>query len=735
MSQEQATTLDQEAHSQQLQVLREQIRATLGDEDRPRFDLVYSFAEELHRGQKRKSGEPFLIHPLEVAKLLVELNLDASSIFAAILHDIVEDTAVSIDEVRSRFGEEIATLVDGVTKISKMTFQSRQESQAENFRKMLLAMSKDLRVILIKLADRLHNMRTLNYMPEKKQVRIANETLEIYCPLVNRLGISWMKLELEDLCLRYLKPDIYFALKEKVSATKKERQDYIGKVLEIIKKEIAQSGLTAKLSGRPKHFYSIYKKMERRNLDFEQIHDVIAFRLLVKNNRECYDALGVLHSIWKPIPGRFKDFIALPKENFYQSLHTTVIGPFGERIEIQIRTEEMHHIAEYGIAAHWKYKERDARSAQRDQTTFNWLRQIVELQGELHDPTEFLQTFKVNLFPDEVYVFTPGGEVKALPKAATPVDFAYAVHSEIGNKCVGAKINGKIVPLKTKLQNGDIIEIITREGQHPNKDWLKFVVTSKAKTKIRQIIRNEQREQSRMIGRESLEKELKKHGLTLNGMERRGQIDSLLQHTRCSTLDELLVSIGYGKFEPRKILQAALPEGEPPTPEEVEEAQAKKKEVKDARSENAQTGSGIKVDGLEGVLIRYGKCCSPVYGDPIEGFITRGRGITIHTTDCPKILQIEPERKIPVEWDETRKIQRLVKIRVHSQDIRGLLAKMSKAIADNGGNITSANIRTTNDQKSVCLFEIGITDTEHLHHLIQGLEKVKGIISVERCKS
>lgn len=714
--------------------LHAEIREFLPPEARTTFDDVMQFAQQLHSGQKRRSGEPYIIHPLEVAKILTESRMDPATIFAGVLHDVVEDTDITLEQLSARFGEECASLVDGVTKISKISFQSRHESQAENFRKMLLAMAKDLRVILIKLADRLHNMRTLSFMPEKKQVSIAQETVDIYCPLANRLGISRIKSELEDICLRYLHPDVYYAIKEKIASTKDSRNKYIQEVLSILEREMAVYQLTPKIYGRPKHFYSIYKKMEKRNVEFDQINDLLGFRIVVSDTTGCYQALGVIHSLWKPVPGRFKDYIAIPKPNMYQSLHTTVIGPYGERIEIQIRTEEMHQIAEYGIAAHWKYKHNTLTGTgkAKDEMRFNWLRQIVELQSDLKDPTEFLQTVKVNLFSDEVYVFTPKGEVKEFPKGATPVDFAYGIHTNVGNRCVGAKVNGKIVPLKYKLQDGDTIEILTKEGQGPNREWLKFVISSKAKMKIRQVIRQEQREQSRIIGKELLEKELRKQSLPVASFDKQENVDAVLEETRATSLDELYIHIGYGKLTPKQVLRPLLPEHPEP---EVPAATTTADQDRHSQHGGPKDESGIKVSGIDGLLIRFGKCCSPLYGDPIVGFITRGRGVTVHTTDCPKIMDFEPERKVPVTWDKGEVAERQVKVRVVSLDTQGLLAKMSKKISDNDGNIVNANIRSTNDKKAVCVFEIGIRDTDHLHRLMKDLEKVKGIISVERCRT
>jgi len=496
----------------------EKIRAFNSDADLDTVRKAYVFSAKVHQGQVRLSGEPYLTHPMEVAYILVQLKMDVPTIVAGLLHDTLEDTLTTIEELHTVFGKEVAGLVDGITKIGKITFQTREERQAENFRKMLLAMARDIRVILVKLADRLHNMRTLHFQPEARQRKIAQETLDIYAPLANRLGISWIKGELEDLAFRYLQPEIFYDLVAKVAKRKKEREQYIEEVKNQIRNKLQEHDIEGEVSGRSKHLYSISLKMERQGIDFDQVYDLIAFRIIVESVRECYAVLGMIHATWKPIPGRFKDYIAMPKANLYQSLHTTVIGPYGERVEVQIRTDEMHRIAEEGIAAHWKYKEGKAPNGvgSRDDNRFRWLRQLLEWQQELKDSREFMDTVKVDLFPEEVYVFTPKGEVKELPRGATPIDFAYAIHTDVGQRCVGGKVNGKLVPLRTELNNGDIVEVLTSPNQTPSKDWLKWVRTSKARNKIRHWIKSEQRERSIAIGRELLEKELRKYGFSLN---------------------------------------------------------------------------------------------------------------------------------------------------------------------------------------------------------------------------
>ncbi len=698
----------------------------------PKADLdviskAYVFSAKVHQGQVRRSGEPYLSHPLEVTAVLCELKLDVASIATGLLHDTVEDTYATLDEIRAMFGAEIAELVDGVTKISKISFSTTEEQQAENFRKMLLAMAKDIRVILIKLADRLHNMRTLEYMPPEKQQRIAQETLDIYAPLANRLGIAWIKSELEDLSLRYLKPDIYYELVTKVAKKKRERKKYIDEVKGIIADRLEEFGIQADITGRPKHFFSIYQKMRQQNLDFEQVYDLIAFRCLVGSVKECYEALGVIHSLWKPVPGRFKDYIAMPKGNGYQSLHTTVIGPYGERVEVQIRTHEMHRVAEEGIAAHWRYKEGKADGLSKADQQFAWLRQLLEYQQEVRDPKEFLDTVKVDLFSDEVYVFTPKGDVKAFPKGATPIDFAYAVHTDVGHHCVGARVSGRLVPLKYELQNGDIVEIITSPQGHPSADWLKLVKTSRARSKIRHWIKVEQRDRSILLGRELLDKEFKKYDADFGKLARGKELEAALQTFNVPDLDSLLANVGYGRVSPYQVASKVLP------PEIVRQPQARDGVLgRVFRRPARRAPSAIRIKDVEDVLVRFGKCCNPLPGDPIVGFISRGRGVSVHVTSCPMTLGWDPERRVEVQWDLDMREARPVKIQVVSADKKGLLAEVSSAITATEANISSAQITTTPDRKAVNTFEIMVSDLDHLRSVIKALEKVKGVIKVER---
>lgn len=710
----------------------------------PDLDIIkkaYVYSAKVHQGQVRKSGEPYLIHPLEVAGLLAQLRLDEASVVAGLLHDTVEDTLATIEEVRELFGDEVALIVDGVTKLSKFSAPqalSQEEKQAENFRKMLVAMAQDIRVILVKLADRTHNMRTLDHMSEEKQARIAQETLDIYAPLANRLGISWVKTELEDLSFKYLKPKDFAELEQLVSRKKKEREKYIEDVIALIAAQLKEASITAEVGGRFKHFYSIYKKMRSQGIEFEQVPDVIAFRIITNELSQCYAALGLIHQMWKPVPGRFKDFIAIPKPNMYQSLHTTVIGPLSERIEIQIRTEEMHRIAEEGIAAHWAYKE--GKSAlTRDDEKFAWLRQLLEWQQDLKDPKEFLDTVKVDLFADEVFVFTPKGDVKSLPRGATPVDFAYGIHSAVGERCVGAKVNGKIVPLRYKLKNGDQVEVLTSPQAHPSKDWLTFVKTGRAQQKIRAFTKQQQRDKSLLLGRELSDRELKRFGLTLNKVVKSGDLKPMCETLGYRTEEDLLVAVGYGKVQPSQLVERLLP------PEKVEEVREQPpreiststgifqtvteiaKKVVGKRSTN-----GVLIGGIDDVLVRYGRCCNPVPGDPIVGFITRGRGVTVHTVACDKALATDPERRIEVSWDVRSDYKRPVTLRVLTVDRPGLLADMSQIFSKRGVNISQANCRATGDDRAVNTFEVVISDLKQLTELMRSIEKLTGVYSVER---
>ena len=703
------------------------------------FRNAYALAEEMHLGQARKSGEPYLIHPLAVTHILADLKLDIASLCAGLLHDVVEDTDTTLDDLRERFSDEVAQLVDGVTKLSKLRFNTREERQAESFRKMLIAMSRDLRVILIKLCDRVHNMRTLEHMPENRRVAIAQETMDIYAPLANRLGISWIKVELEDLAFRHLHPEDYEELLDQISSGEGKREQYIGEVIEVLERALkthaSMDGF--ELQGRVKHMFSIYRKMTRSNIEFDQVYDILAFRIIADTVAQCYEALGIVHNLWKPIPGRFKDYIAIPKPNLYQSLHTSVLGPYRERIEIQIRTHEMHRVAEEGIAAHWMYKEGKITPGV-DEQRFQWLRQLMESHQDLEDPREFIDSVKIDLFADEVYVFTPKGEVKSFAKGSTPVDFAYSVHTEVGQHCAGAKVNGQLVPLKYQLRNGDIVEIVTSASQRPKQDWLQFVVSSRARTKIRQFVRKEQRQRSREIGKQLLEKQFRRHNLNLVKLEKSGELEEAARQSRCSSLEELYVNVGLGKVMPETVIGKLLPEVEEKKaePEQVVEDEGRIARLLQRIRRKPKTG--ICVDGVDDIMVRFAKCCAPVPGENIVGFVTRGRGVTVHSRSCPKIDLLEPERQIDVHWNATAGKagnERAVNIRVVCADRPGLLANISQSITMSGVNISQAHCRTLDNRKAINTFELLVRDLKQLRSAIKSISKIPGVYSVERVRT
>jgi guanosine-3',5'-bis(diphosphate) 3'-pyrophosphohydrolase len=691
---------------------------------------AYVFSAKVHTGQSRLSGEPYLIHPLEVAGILTQLKLDVATVATGLLHDTVEDTLTSVKEIRENFGDEIAQLVDGVTKISQITLHSSEEGQAENFRKMILAMVKDIRVILLKLADRLHNMRTLQHHSPEKQAEIAQETLDIYAPIAHRLGIDWIKSELQDLAFRYLYPDVYREVQLKIAKKEKERGRYIEEVNRTLMKKLYESHIEGEVTGRVKQSYSIYLKMKSHNLDIDQVFDITAFRVIVNSIKECYDVLGIIHSIWKPIPGKFKDYIGLPKENMYQSLHTAVIGPYGERIEIQIRTHEMHNIAEEGIAAHWKYKEGKAIE-EEDDKRFTWLRQLLEWQRDLKDNAEFIESLKVDLFPHEVYVFTPKGEVKQFPKGATPIDFAYGIHSDVGHHCVGAKVNGKIVPLRYELRSGNTVEVITSPSQKPSKDWLKFVKTSRAKTKIRQWFKTQEMEKSLALGKEILEKEFRKYSLQQTQLIKSGELNKVAGELSFQAVEDLVAAIGYGKVTANQVIGKIIPQERLHQKEEQQVGRLKRLIKKVTRTPK----DALLIKGIDNVMVRYAGCCNPLPGDKVVGFITRGRGVTIHTYDCQHILDDDPNRKVEVEWDSKKEYIYPVRIRVYSEDKKGMLAEISNSISSNEANITNARVDTTDEKRAIGTFEVEIRDLNHLKRVIKDLEKIKGIQRVERMRT
>lgn len=691
---------------------------------------AYVYCAKVHQGQTRLSGEPYIIHPLEVAGLLATLKLDVPSIVTGFLHDTIEDTLTTSKELAEMFGAEVAELVDGVTKISKIHFKTKEENQAENFRKMLLAMANDIRVILVKLADRLHNMRTLQFQPDTKQRSISRETMDIYAPIAHRLGVSWIKTELEDLSFRYLQPEVYFDLSTRIQRKKQERESFILEIQQIIRQKLDDNKIAGEVSGRNKHLYSIYRKMEKRRVEFDEIYDLTALRVLVDDVKSCYEVLGIIHSSWRPIPGRFKDYIAMPKGNMYQSLHTTVIGPHGDRMEVQIRTHEMHRVAEAGIAAHWKYKEGKGYD-EKEVKRFAWLRQLLEWQQELQDSREFMDSVKVELFPEEVYVFTPKGDVKGFPKGSTPIDFAYAVHTDVGHRCVGAKVNGKLVPLKHELQNGDIVEVITSPHHTPSKDWLKIVRSSRARNKIRAWIKIEERKRSVVLGREICEKEFRRYSLNLQKLIKTGELKKIANEYGFNSEDDLLAAMGYGKVSAGQVIAKLIPE-------ERLQARQEQKESRITSVINKLKGkssSAVEVGGMEDIMIRYAKCCNPLPGDEIVGFITRGQGVTIHTADCPFVTESDPERRIDVTWAKGKSAALPVKLRVFCLDEKGILANMTMAITNAEANIVSAQIKSTIDKRGENIFELNVTDLSHLTKVMNALLKVKGVIKVERIKS
>ena len=711
----------------QLQTLIDEIPKYQPGADLELVNRAYRFSEMSHKGQQRASGEPYLSHPLEVAGLLVNFKMDVTTVIAGLLHDVIEDTRATKDDLAREFGPEIADLVDGVTKIGKLAFSSREERQAENFRKMVVAMAHDLRVLMIKLADRLHNMRTLDYLAPEKAKKIAQETLDIYAPLAHRLGMAKVKAELEDLALRVMQPEDYLELMRRVAKRRLEREAEINALIALLQDKLEEVGIESKIAGRPKHFYSIWKKMHEGGREFDEIYDLTAVRVLTKTVRDCYGALGVIHSLWKPVPGRFKDFIAMPKVNMYQSLHTTVIGPKGDPVEIQIRTWEMHRVAEEGIAAHWLYKEKKGDRDRFDEA-FMWLRQLMESQKEMKDPKEFLDTVRFDLFPDEVYVFTPKGDVKALPEGSTPIDFAYAVHTDVGHHCVGAKVNGKLVPLRYTLRQGDIVEVVASPTQHPSRDWLKIVKSSRSKAKINQWLKVEERARSLELGRELFDREAKKYRLAPATLLGSDEMKKLLTEMGYATSDDLLASMGYGKASVHQVLGKLAPT----VVREHDQAPESKPQKAPRKSDGA-----VRISGVDDVLVRFGKCCSPVPGDGIVGFITRGRGLTVHARDCLTVVKnvLDKERLLAVEWDGGEPAKRPVKIAVYiGRDRPGLLAEITAAISSRQGNIIKAEITVTDDRKGLNYFVIEVVDLQQLQGIIQAIRDVKDVMNVERVR-
>ncbi|MCX5871669.1 MAG: bifunctional (p)ppGpp synthetase/guanosine-3',5'-bis(diphosphate) 3'-pyrophosphohydrolase [Deltaproteobacteria bacterium] len=701
------------------------VKSYYQDADLDLIRAAYVYSARVHQGQTRMSGEPYLTHPVAVAAILAQMKLDEASVATGLLHDTVEDTLSTFEDIESYFGTEIATLVDGVTKISKIAFQSKEERQAENFRKMILAMSRDIRVLLVKLADRLHNMRTLTHMPREAQVRISRETMEIYAPLAARLGIYWMRTTLEELAFKYLEPDRYEFILKRLEESVEEREKYVNEVLTVITDKLEKENINTIIKGRNKDIYSIHRKMLSQRLEFEQLHDLTAFRIILDSVSECYTVLGLIHAIWRPVPGRFKDYLAMPKSNGYQSLHTTVIGPEGHRIEIQIRTHEMDLIAEEGIAAHWSYKEGKSVTPE-DTRVVNWLRQMMEWQQDLDDPREFLENVRVDLYPDEVYVFTPKGDVKEFPRGSTPLDFAYSIHTEVGQSCIGARVNGKMVSLKYELTTGDTIEIITSTHQKPSKDWLKHVKTGRARTKIRHYLLSQEREKAIEQGRETVERELRKWRIDLNRVEKEGAILKIAQEFNFKTELDLYVAIGHGRQSAKIIVTRLVPLSEREQPKTL----ALEEKLNTPRRPKGK--SGVKVQGLSDMLVHFARCCNPLPGDSILGFITRGRGVTIHKTDCANLPDSDPKRILEASWDDSQPLQRTVKIGLLSDNKPGMLAAVSGVFTSNDSNIIQANVSSIDDTNARGVFLVGVRNVEHLTRIINALKKVKGIREVER---
>ncbi len=691
------------------------------------IDKAYDYSERMHDGQTRQSGEPYFVHPVAVAGIIADMRLDAASVCAALLHDVVEDCDVSGQEISRQFGQEVAFLVDGVTKLGKVNFASKEDRQAESFRKMLVAMARDIRVLLVKLADRLDNMRTLEHMKPASQERIAGETLEIYAPLAGRLGIQWLKAELEDLSFRYLHPETERELEGRINDIASDTDRYLDEVSGKLKDMLIQRGFALEVSGRRKHLYSIYRKMKTTGCEFEQIHDFVAFRVMMENVADCYAALGVVHSEWTPIPGRFKDYIALPKPNMYQSLHTTVIGPERRRIEVQIRTHEMHRTAEFGIAAHWRYKERTGGLEPKDAARFAWLRQLMEFQQEVSDPTEFYESVRVDLFPEEVYVFTPKGDVKTFPRGSTPVDFAYGIHSEVGHHCSGARVNGVMVPLRYQLHNGDVVEILNNSNQQPSKDWLDFVVSSKARSRIRALLRTEERRRSIKLGRDLFEREMHKRNLSFTRYLKSGKIKKALAEFKLNHVDELYAQIGYGRLALATLMEFV----DPPESAERRELRPGFIERTVHKVTKNRVSDGVQIEGIDDMLVRFAKCCNPVAGEPVIGWITRGRGVTIHRRGCARAMELDPERRVDVTWASDSNVSLPVSLKVVTTDRPGILSKVTSVFTDNGLNITEATCRSS-DGRAVNSFQFTVQDVHRLRSLMRGIARIEGVHDVER---
>ncbi len=714
------------------ETLLEKVRSYSPEADLELLRRAYVFSALEHKGQVRHSGEPYLVHPLEVADFLADMKLDVVAVAAGLLHDVVEDTLTTPERIAELFGPEIAHVVEGVTKIGAIQFSSSEERQAENFRKMLLAMVDDIRVILVKLADRLHNMRTLHHLPEERRIKIAQETLDIYAPIANRLGMSKVKNELEELSFKYLEPKAYESLRSKVEGKRKTAENVIGDLTNTIHGKLNEAQVPIiQLDGRIKRLYSIHLKLKRQKIDLERVYDFVAIRVITQSVKDCYAALGIIHQTWSPVPGRIKDFIAMPRPNGYQSLHTSVISDRGVPFEVQIRTEEMHRRAEEGIAAHWKYKEGRVGD-QRDERYFQWMRQLLEVQQEVRDPQEFLQNLKIDLYPEEVYIFTPKGEVRSLPRGATAVDFAYMVHTDVGNQCVGARINGKMVPLRTRLQNGDIVEIMTQVGHKPSRDWLAFVVTSRARNKIKHVLQGEERTRSIELGRRLFDKEARRFNLNPKTVLESEGLAKFATEYGAQKPEELLAYIGYGKLSARTLLQKSVPPGEL---KEKAPDSAVFSAVKRVLRPGAEASDRIKVRGIDDVMVFRAKCCNPIRGEKIVGYITRGKGVSVHSAICTNVINLmfDPERRIEVEWDSAvDQASYTVRLTMQVEDRKGMLAEISAKVSDINTNITNMEARTGDDQQARIDMTVEIKDVKHLEKVIKSIKNVQGVLGVER---
>ncbi len=717
-----------------IQDILDKLQAYHSESDVDLVRKAYIYAAAAHAGQTRLSGEPYFSHPLAVAYTLADMRMDGPTVAAGLLHDTVEDTKATIEEIDEQFGEEVADIVDGVTKISMLSFDSKEEQQAENIRKMILAMNEDMRVLFVKLADRLHNMSTLEFQKPEKQRRIAQETMDIYAPLANRLGLHRVKLELEDLSFRYIQPDAYNQIVDWLERHRADDTQYIDSVIKTLQDIMDKNGIKAVVKGRIKHIYSIYRKMNSLHVTLDEMHDIIAFRAIVDDLKDCYAALGLVHATWKPVPGRFKDYISMPKANMYQSLHTTVIGPRGERMEVQIRSEEMDRLAEHGLASHWLYKE-GGRVKSKDVREFTWLREMLDWQKMESNSKEFLKSLRFDLFKDEIYVFTPRGAVKELPEDATAVDFAYQIHTQVGDRCAGGKINGKLMPLSTPLKSGDTVEIITDPHRRPSRDWLKFVKTAKARTRIQHFIRTEERARSISLGKEMLEKQGRRHGVNTQKAMKDGELLRAAKDLNFSGVDELLSAVGYARITPRKVLNLLMPKGE----EQAEEAQAAQAEAHGkhakpaAEQAAAKKSDSVRISGVDDLLVRFAKCCNPLPGDAIVGYISRGRGVTVHTIDCPTIQTSEAERLISVYWEGGEQGEPFpARIMVVGANVRGLLAKVSAALDAEGVNIDSGRLNSTVDGKSEIELLIEVNDVAHLLRTLEKVRKLEHVQEVSR---